>query len=98
MNVLYGSKRSTPPTLNAATSGLQPGDLGDGHDHELRGLQRREPDDDIHPAQVDLRLRVDGLVAGDEETVGLGAGPALLERPSGEQPAHERDDGQAELR
>src|SRR5688500_18241812 len=98
MYALYGSNLAAL-TVNwaMAISVLQLRDLGDRDDDELRRLQRREADDDVHPPEVDLGLRVDGLVADDEERVGLRALRALLEGALAKQAAHEAPDGEAQL-
>ena len=64
-------------------------------DDELGRLQRREADDDVDNAQVDIVLRGGFLVALDE--VGI-LRRLALERALAEKPVHERADVQANLR
>src|SRR5215211_4939143 len=69
--------------------------LLDLDDHELGGLERRESDDDVHDAAIDVALRRRFLVAFDEVRVPW---RAALERALAEQVLHERAEIQAQLR
>src|SRR5215218_3027021 len=79
-----------------ASLGLElAGDLLDLDDDELRRLERREPDDDVHDPAIDVRLRRRLLVAFDE--IGV-AGGRSLERTLAEEAVHEHADVEADLR
>src|SRR5215216_6285528 len=98
LKFLYGSKR-VGFTLNCATTASSrldlAGDLLDPQDDELHRLERREPDEDVHDAAVDVVLRGRLLVALDEVRL---ACARALERALPEQGLHEGADVEPDLR
>src|SRR5215212_1907391 len=97
LKFLYGSNR-VGFTLNCATEASSrldlAGDLLDPQDDELRGLQRREPDEDVHDAAVDVVLRGRLAVALDEVRL---ARARALEGALPEQRLHEGADVEPDL-
>src|SRR5215210_6776475 len=98
LKFLYGSKR-VGFTLNCATTASSrldlAGDLLDPQHDELRRLERREPDEDVHDAAVDVVLRGRLLVALDEVRL---ARARPLERALAEQRLHEGAHVEPDLR
>src|SRR5918996_1125825 len=99
LNDLYGSKRNAL-TVNWAMTRAPlrldlTGQLLDADDHELRGLQRREPDEDVHDPEVDVVLG--GGLRVDLDEVRLPR-RLPLEGSLPEQVLHERPDVEAQLR
>src|SRR5207253_10655066 len=98
LNCLYGSKRCGL-TKNCAiffsSRGELAGDLLQLDDDEFGRFQRREADEDVDDAEVDVGLRRRLAVALDE--VGF-LRRTTLERALAEQPLHEGADVQADLR
>src|SRR5215218_299360 len=98
LKFLYGSKRFGF-TLNCATAASSrldlAGDLLDPQNDELGGLQRREPDEDVHDAAVDVVLGGRLAVALDEVRL---ARAGALERALAEERLHERTDVEPDLR
>src|SRR6266851_3205914 len=99
LKFLYGSKRSLfavnwamvcPPLYLYLT-----GDLLDLDNNELGGLERREANQDVHDAQVDIVLRGRLAVAFDKVCI---FGSLALECSQAEQIMHERADIEANLR
>src|SRR5215213_10892965 len=98
LKFLYGSNR-VGFTLNCATAASSrldlAGDLLDPQNDELGGLQRREPDEDVHDAAVDVVLGGRLAVALDEVRF---ARAGALERALAEQRLHERAHVEPDLR
>src|SRR5215207_9576771 len=97
LKFLYGSKRFGF-TLNCATAASSrldlAGDLLDPQNDELGGLERREPDEDVHDAAVDVVLGGRLAVALDEVRL---ARARALECALAEQRLHERADVEPDL-
>src|SRR5215212_929474 len=97
LKFLYGSNR-VGFTLNCATAASSrldlAGDLLDAQNDELRGLERRESDEDVHDAAVDVVLCGCLAVALDEVRL---ARARALERALSEQRLHERADVEPDL-
>src|SRR5262245_57651434 len=103
LKFLYGSNRKAF-TVNSAIGGSferrrsdfdLSSDLLERDDHELGGLERREADDHVDDAEVDIRLGGGLFVALDEVRF---ARRAALKRTLAEQVVHERADVEPDLR
>src|SRR5580698_9533159 len=103
LKFLYGSKRCAFTVncamdhflsrLDQALGGLRTGHLLNLNHDELRGLERREADQDIHDAVIDIGLRGGLAVALDEVCLGRGR---ALEGSLEEKGLHEGTDIQAD--
>src|SRR4051812_2010443 len=97
LKFLYGSNRREL-TVNSAmvsSSGLRGrGLLLDAHDDEFGGLQRCEPDDDVHDPAIDVVLGGGFRAALDEVRIPR---RAALEGTLAEEVLHERADRCADL-